>query len=286
MRRNHPPLPSAIRPVYWILRTVGTIIGAASIVVAVLVSLQGRGAFAALILALGVSFAVLTWLPPTSRWHMPLLAVLGVAVVVWHRNWLIAALLFAAIAWSAWSRRRIGPLPGEFEITEVGAVMKNAGKFLDSFESLGFEQVGAYRARIGPVWITVSLLLSPDRESYASVTDAVLEVTSLFPDGRTLITRNSNLNALPERALINPLSGATPESLVAGHGRALETLAEHGHFPTPLTASELAQIAVDSELGTVEWMKEQRRARRPDDTAVLWDRPDAAERIAAWQGGA
>lgn len=117
------------------------------------------------------------------------------------------------------------------------------------------------------------------------MTDAVQEVTSRFPEGRSLITRNSNLNALPSTVLINPISGATPEALVTGHNRALESLAEHGHFPTPLNASELAQIAIDAELGTIEWMKQDGRARRPVDTLTLSDRPDATERIAVWHGG-
>jgi hypothetical protein len=285
MRRNHPPLPSAVRPIYWTLRTFGTLIGLGGILLAAVAAQQELWGTAIGSAGGGILFAVLTWLPPTSRWFLPLMTVLALGVALALRSWLIAGILLAVIAWGLWFRRRVGPIPKQFEIIEADAVMKNAGRFVDAFRAVGFESAGAYRARIGPVRIVVSVLLAPDHTSYASVTDAILEVTSLFPDGRRLITRNSNLNALPGDVLINPIPGAGPEALVAGHQRALGILAKLEHFPAALTASELAQMAVDRELRTIEWLKEQGRSRKPDDQVVLWARSDAVERIAAWHGG-
>lgn len=284
MPRNHPPLPTAVRPFYWILRTFGILIGIAAVVIGVLLARQRVWQEAAWVLVSGPSFAILTWLPPTSRWVLPLMVVLALGVSVVLQSWLVAAVLFAAIAWTVWKRQQIGPLPKEFEVVDSDTVMKNAHRFVESFESFGFERAGGYRARIGKIRIIISILLSPDARSYASVTDAVLHLTSCFPDGRTLVTRNSNQSPLPYRMLVNPIPGATPDALVAGHDRALQTLAEHGHFPMPLTSNELVQIAIDSELEAIEWLNQLGRMRRPDDTLTVWDRSDAAKRIASWRG--
>lgn len=285
MRSKHPPLPTAIRPVFWILRVFGSVVGLVSLALVVWFAVEGQLASVPPVFGLGLAFAVLTWLPPTSRWHLPLLAALGLVVAVYLQDWWVGAIVLAAVAWAVWSRRRVGPLPKELEVAETDAVMRNARRFVEAFEALRFAQVGAYRARIGPVRITVSLLLASDQESYASVTDAVIDMTSRFPDGRSLVTRNSNLHGLPDDVLANPAPGAKPAELVVSHQRALETLAEHGHFPTSLTAPELSQIAIDSELRMVEWMSGMARTPQPEDTAALWDRPDRAERIAAWHGG-
>ena len=285
MRSKHPPLPTAIRPIFWILRAFGSVVGVVSLALVVWFAVEGQLASVPPVLGLGLAFAVLTWVPPTSRWHLALLAALGLVVAVFFQDWWVGAIVLAAVAWAAWSRRRVGPLPKELEVAETDAVMRNARRFVGAFQTLGFDQVGAYRARIGPVRITVSLLLASDQESYASVTDAVMNVTSRFPDGRSLVTRNSNLHGLPHDVLANPAPGAKPAELVASHQRALETLADHGHLPRRLTAPELSQIAIDSELRMVEWMSGMTRTPRPEDRSALWDRPDRAERITAWHGG-
>jgi len=285
MRSKHPPLPTAVRPTYRVLRAFGVLLLVAGVVLAVLLAINDRWMLAVWTVGLGITFVVLTWLPPTSRWQLPLTILLGVVVAVSLQSWLVAAGLFVVLAWSAWSRGRVGPLPSDIEPAERGAVMENAEKFVGDFESLGFEQVGAYRATIGRVQITVSVLLSSDSKSYASVTDAVLVVTSLFPDGRRMVTRNSNLSPLPPNVLDSPDRGAAPDELVASHLRALKTLAEHGHSPRQLIAAELTQTAIDGELDAIDWVRDMSRLPRPDYTAPLWKLPDRSDRIAAWQAG-
>lgn len=284
VRTKHPPLPSAIRPIYWVLRTFGTLIGVAGVVLGALFIRSDMWATAAWSLSLGVLFAVLTWLAPTSRWQLPLLAVLGLGVGIFFQDWLIAALVLVAVAWGFWSRRGLGFMPKDFEVADPDATMKNACGFIDDYRALGFGQVGAYSAKIGPVRIVVSLLLAPDQKSYASVTDAVLTVTSWFPEGRSMVTRNINERALPDEVLINPVPGGEPDELVASHTRALEILADHGHFPHEVAAPELARMAIDSELRTIEWTKGEGRNYRHDDVEALTDRPDLAERISRWHG--
>ena len=285
MRSKHPPLPTAVRPTYRVLRAFGILLLVAGVVLAVLLAINDQWMVAAWTLGLGITFVVLTWLPPTSRWQLPLTILLGVVVAVSLQSRLVAVGLFAVFAWSAWSRGRVGPLPSDVEPAESGAVMENAEKFVEDFKSLGFEQVGAYRATIGRVHVIVSVLLSSDNKSYASVTDAILEVTSLFPDGRSMVTRNSNQSPLPPNVLDSPDRGAAPDELVVSHQRALETLAEHGHSPRRLIAAELTQTAIDSELNAIDWMRDMSRIPRPDYTAPLWKLPDRSELIAAWQAG-
>jgi len=285
MRSRHPPLPSEARSVYSALRVFGVVLGISGLVLAIVCAANGLWLGAAWSAGAGVLFAILTWVPPTSRWLLPGMVLLGLGISLSLRSWLMAGALLATVGWSAWAQGRPGRFPEDFELTEPDAVMRNAEEFVEAFRSLGFEQVGGYQAKLGRVPVVVSLLMSPDGISYASVTDAVLNVTSLFPHGRRLLTRNHNVVGLPSETLINPVPGAEPEELAAGHRRALETLAEHGHLPLALIRHDLPQIAIDSELQAIEWMKGKSRTPRSADKRSLLDRADRAERIAAWQTG-
>ena len=285
MRSRHPPLPSEVRSAYSALRVFGMVLGISGLVLAVVCAANGFWPGAAWSAGTGVLFAILTWVPPTSRWLLPGMVLLGLGISLSLRSWLMAAALLAIVGWSAWAQRRPGRFPEKFEVTEPDIVMSNAEEFVEAFRSLGFEQVGGYQAKLGRVPVVVSLLMSPDGISYASVTDAVLNVTSLFPHGRRLLTRNHNVVGLPAETLINPVPGAEPGELAAGHLRALETLAEHGHLPLDLIRDDLPQVAIESELQAIEWMKGKSRAPRSSDKRALWERPDRAERIVGWQTG-
>jgi hypothetical protein len=276
-------MPTSIRPAFRTLRLFGLLLAIAGAVLAVLLVINDAWIPAAWVLGLGVLFAVLTWVLPTSRWHFPLLALLGTAIVLTFRSWIAFAALVALLIWLAWARRLTGPLPTDIEFVEKDAVMQNASEFIEAFESLGFEQVGAYRASIGRVQIVVSLLLSSDAKSYATVTDAVLEVTSLFSNGHTMVTRNSNLSSLPPEVLVNPHRGAQPVELYASHQRALHTLEDHGHSPAELSPADVPEIAMNSELVTIDWMSGKKRYPRPEYQAQLSVLSDRSERIAAWQ---
>jgi hypothetical protein len=281
MRRS-PPLPAAVRPFYWTFRILGILLGAAGSLLAVLYARNGYWIPALWVLVMVALFTLLTWLYPTSRLQLPLLAVFGLIVSAFLQSWLVAALNVVLVLVVAWSRRRIGSLPEDFEVVEANEMMKHARGFVDEFQALGFQLARGYSAWSGRFRIVVSLLLGPDGKSYASVTDAVVQVASEFPEGRSLITRNTNVQALPSNRLVNLVYGARPDALVAAHARALDSLAGHGHFPLTLTASELAGIAIDSELEAIEWIKQQGRLRRPANNKTLTESPDQDARIAAW----
>ena len=199
MRSRHPPLPSEVRSVYSALRVFGIVLGISGLALAVVCAANGFWLGAAWSAGAGVLFAILTWVPPTSRWLLPGMVLLGLGISLSLRSWLMALALLAIVGWSVWAQRRPGRFPEEFEVTEPDIVMSNAEEFVEAFRSLGYEQVGGYQAKLGRVAVVVSLLMSPDGISYASVTDAVLNVTSLFPHGRRLLTRNHNVVGLPDR---------------------------------------------------------------------------------------
>ena len=163
--------------------------------------------------------------------------------------------------------------------------MRKARAFVAEFTAGGFEQVGALRFAIGPLKVIESLLLAPDGRSYASVTDAIVHVTSLFADGRGLVTRNSDHSQMPDYLLVNSAPGASPTELMASHARALALVAERDHYPLTIAAPELAQIALDSERAAIEWAAARRHSTDGvDGHGPLWSRPGRYEQIDAWHG--
>lgn len=275
-------MPSRVRPLYRGLRAFGLVLGLAGTALAIWSAVNELWLIAVISIVAGVGYAILTWIPPTSRWLFPAMLTLGLGVSLVLESWLIATMLLGIISWAAWSRTRLGTPPTGFEIAPPDAVMENAGEFVEAFRSLGYERVGAYRAMVGRVPVTVSLLAAPDGISYASVTDAVLNVTSLFPDGRSLLTRNHNVVGLPPEILINPAPGAPPEELASSHAAALRALAEHGQHPLDLPKQDLPQTAIDGELRTIEWMRGMSRVPQSQDKVALQHRSDLADRIASW----
>jgi hypothetical protein len=285
MRRRHPDLPGAVRPFYRGLKAFA-IVGATVAAVSVFwLAQQGAWDYALWLFALTMPLAALPWLHPMSPSFAAVLAFGGLFMGVVARAWLYAALLCGLAAWSFWTMGR--PVGAGIKMTlhelAPGAVMKGAQAPIEAFESLGFHQVGAYGARYRGVDITVSLLLSPDGGSYASVTDVLWNVTSLFPDSRRLLTRNSHHGILAPSVLVNPAPGASPDKLVASHGRALQALAAQGQMPLQVSGEDLVRLAIDIETGTLEWARTGGRASwRRERPIPLWDRSDLADRISAW----
>ncbi len=291
LRSQHPPLPSAIRPVVAILRVIGVFAGLAGL--AIVVVAVSRGAWnpeLAPVVAAALAFAMLGWIHPLSKWFLPALAVCGTLVVVASRSWRTGLLVAGAVSVMFWSQRPGRRLksrvdPDRITIAESFAVMKNASSFVAEFRLDGFEQVGALQIPIGPINVVASLLLSADGRSYASVTDAIMSVTSLFPDGRSLVTRNSEIAPEPDSVLPNRIPGATPTDLVEAHTQALALLAEVGHLPLTISAPELPQIALANERYAIEWANTRRPRMAETPTGLLLDQPDRHDQIDRWHGG-
>lgn len=284
------PVPSAVRPFLWVLRAFGVVLGLGSLYLAVLAIGQGRWWLSAAVLIVGGGFVALTWMHPLGRWMPPTLVGVFALLAVLARSWFVA-LLFLGTAVLVWWSRKPGtpPLlrmkPANVFVAPPDAVMKNAHAFVEEFTRAGLKQVGALGFSIGPVKVTASLLLSVDGLSYASVTDAIVSVTSLFPEGRSLVTLNSNLVSLASTTLLNEVRGGSPAELMRSHAAALAALAERGHYPVPVAATELAQIAMDRERAAIAWVAARRNEKRGAWTAgPLVDQEDLDERIAIWHG--
>lgn len=289
MARRHPPLPTEARPVFWVLRTIGLLIGLSGLYLAAVAAQKRAWSIMVATLFLGGGFFALMWMHPLSAWFLPTVVGLSVVVAFILRSWAIAAILAAFVALLAWSRlrpfARAGSRldPDKIAIAEPGAVMKNARAFVDEFKAAGFEQVGALRYSVGRVEVVESLLLSPDGFSYAAVTDSILHLASRFPEGRELLTRNSNRIPLPDYFLINSVAGGGPTELMTSHRGALALVAERGHEPVPTMAPDLARLVLDGERAAIAWTNANRQAassfagRRP-----LSVRPGRHEEIDAW----
>ncbi len=289
--RQHPPLPSAVRPLFWVLRAFGVLVGAGGLYAAALAATQEKWSTAFLVLLLSGGFAALTWMHPLSGWFVPTLVGFGLAAAILAGSWTTALIVLGPAALILWFRNRppggrgARLNPDRIAIIEPGAVMRNARAFVAEFTAAGFEQVGALRFSFGPVNVIESLLLAPDGRSYAAVTDAIVHVTSLFPGGRALVTRNSHHARLPDYLLINSAPGGSPAELVASHAKALALVAEREHYPLAIAAPELPQIAIDGERAAIEWAATHRRSSEGvDGTEPLWSRPERYRQIDAWHG--
>lgn len=291
MVRRHPPLPTAARPVFWVLRAVGLLIALAGLYLAAVAAQRGAWSIMVAALILGGGFFALTWMNPLSGWFLPTMAGLSVVVAVILRSWTIAAILAAFIAVLVWSRLRpfayVGSRldPNKLAIAEPGAVMKNARGFVDEFQAAGFEQVGALRFSFGRVEVVESLLLAPDGLTYAAVTDSIVQLASRFPGGRELLTRNSDRTPLPPSFLINSAAGAAPAELIASHREALALVIEHGAEPTPTRATDLAGLVLECERAIIGWVQANRKAALSiTGRGPLSARPGRHEEIEAWMG--
>lgn len=288
MARRHPPLPFVIRLVLWPLRIVLTLASLAAVLLTLFVSTWGEPGLRTGSLLTILGFTLLVWIHPMSRWLPAVLA--GLALVSVFAGNVIGGLVVLVLVAFIWWQRRTGKgtLPLRLDrMTPVGLdeTMIGARKTVQQFEKLGFARAGAYRTPIGFFPTTVTLLLSEDRMSYASVTDAVVHVTSVFPEHRALVTRNHDVMPLPPYLLANSESGAPPAELVQSHHRSLSLVAERDHHPNTLDAAELTEVAMESERRVKEWIG----AGRPnalDTSGRLWERGGRYQQIDDWHAAA
>lgn len=288
MAARYPPLPLVFRVMIWPLRILATLASLLAIFVILFMSTWGEPGIPGATLIALFGFTLLMWIHPLSPWFLGVLGAIAIgSILTGNPVGGLVGIGLVALLW--WMRRRGGGLfqksqsPPRLEPTTPDASMVGARRHIRAFEQLGFERAGAYRARLGPVWITVSLLVDDALRAYASVTDAVINVTSLFPADRGLVTRNSELRALPPHLLVNSEPGASPDQLVDSHRRALELVAEKDHFPISVDPSELVDIAIESERRVAGWTPPS--SFSSDDWAgPLWRRGGRYQQIDDWHG--
>jgi len=290
MTSRYPPLPFVIRLLIWPLRILAILASLLAIALILFVSTWGEPGFAPESLIALFGFTLLVWIHPLSPWFLGVLGAIALSTMVSGNPARgLAGLGLVGLLWllrrPGGSGIRVRQSRSRFEIAPPDTAMVGARRHIRGFEALGFERVGAYRTRIGPFPVTVSLLIDQIGTSYASVTDAVVHVTSLFPSDRALVTRNNELRVLPPHLLVNSEPGAAPAELVQSHRGSLTLVAERDHFPLTLSPSELADIAIAGEQRVLEWTP----PRSVDPTAwsgPLWERGGRYQQIDDWHGWA
>lgn len=177
--------------------------------------------------------------PVTPRSRIFQVLVGGAAVV--------GALLLARAAWSGTAKmvafvvlvmvvmiitRRFSPRLPPSGVEEAGpdAVMRGAEGFLSDFEVEGLRPIGSFRWNLRGRLVTETVLAPSDNESWAIVTDRVLDVASRFGE-RTLSTINGGRAQVPTDVLRQVIRRGSPADLVRAHRAALDLLARRGLQP-------------------------------------------------------
>jgi hypothetical protein len=233
-----------------------------------------------------VAFALAAWVSPYSPLFLVLLAI-PILILPFTRGAGFVFAMIAAIAllWLAW--QRVQPVsidPAGVKRAPDDAVMPHAQKFVSEFEALRWSRAGAVSAELGQIEVTLAVLLSPDRRSYAEVTDVVVAITSSFAHGRTFVSRNSAASPMSPWVLANDRRGDTPTQLVTSHQEVLEILKGRNLKPLTFDPATLIEFVIEQEKRSIE--ESTGFKPRLSDTAKGMgpiDRSeDSAERIRRW----
>jgi hypothetical protein len=197
----------------------------------------------------GASFAAATWVSPYSA---AFLVFLGLPILILPVSFgsgaIFTVIVVVALGWLLWSRRRPLRLDAETIVRAPDdAVMPHAVPFVEAFNSIGWDQVGALSIMMRRVNVISSLLLSPDKTKCAQVTDVVIAITSKFIDGRTLVTRNSGGIAMPPWSLANDHRGENPMALAIAHDEALRILEAARIKPLPFDREDVVDFFLAEE---------------------------------------
>lgn len=143
-----------------------------------------------------------------------------------------SAVLFGLAALVVVLTLRFGPRlpPGGVEEVGPDEVMPGAEDFVSEFEAADLRRLGGHRWALRGRAVTATVLAPPDRESYAIVTDRIMEVSSRFGE-RTLTTINEGRAPLPDDVLRQTVLHGSPAQLVRAHRAALDLLAGQGLRP-------------------------------------------------------
>lgn len=278
-----PPLPKSAQRLVWLSRAASTAGLAIGMYIAATWLSHGNVVEGLLVLAIAAAYALSTWLNPLSPWLWVALGALSALFLVIDTG-VVSITMAIALLVLFWMRSRL-QAPSVSSLTPIFSdeVMPGAAGFVAELTDQGWEHVGGYAFESGHSPVTATVLLHPDADRYAAITDMVYAIESRYDDARILLTINSGRAALPPAYLSNVVKGS-PGELAAAHQRAVELVASHGLTPLPLDPEAVVEEALASEVETLEW-----NARRGgglfnfgggagelDDSAI------SATRIATW----
>lgn len=285
-RRPHPPVPFPVRRRrrYALIFVLATATGIAAVATVIWRSSGSLDAFRALI---PVLFALAVIVSHRTVALNLVFVVLTFTSVGWYLGEPGIGLA-AGLAFGVYAMVRTRRLPADLRSQTItmgppDAVGAGAEEFIVEFERLGYSQVGALTSPVGGHELVISLMAGNDNDRYASVTDAVVTITSTF-GSRSLVTRNSARSRMPPGMLDNPLRGAGPEELDAIHSEALALIAPFAR-PDPLDAETITCRALVSEREHIDWARSQPTHLQPRNRVEggpLGSYPSPELPIAAW----
>jgi hypothetical protein len=268
------------------LRVFSTIVLGVGVWIGVALIQDGDTIAALRYVAGGASFAAATWVSPYS---VAFLVFLGLPILILPvssgSGAIFTVIVVVALGWLLWSRRRPLRLDAETIVRAPDdAVMPHAVPFVEAFNSLGWEQVGALSIMMRRVNVISSLLLSPDKTKCAQVTDVVIAITSKFSDGPTLVTRNSGGIAMPPWSLANDHRGESPMALAIAHDEALRILEAERIRPLPFDRKDVVDFFLAEEKRHMAYAVDSEARVQPNlKGSGPIDRSDAsAQRIREW----
>jgi hypothetical protein len=249
---RQPPVPRAAQRMMWLARAVSTVGLAIGIYFAIVSMADGHAAQALLVLAIAVCYTLSTWVDPLSPLFWVTLGCLS-GLFLFVDPGLVSLTLAVALVILFWMRSRIQP-PSVSSLTPIFTddVMPGAAAYVAELTDLGWRQVGGYTFDSARTPVTATVLLHPDGDRYAAITDMVFGIESRYPDSKILLTINSSRASLPPAYLTNVRRGS-PAKLADSHQRAIDVLESYGLTPLPLDPEAVVEEALASEVETIEW---------------------------------
>lgn len=280
-----------------VFRGILVVAGAGLVPLAVLALLGGEYRLGLSSLATGAATVLIaTWAwgspspYPARQWAAVGLLAVGIAILMP----LLAVAVFVAYALLAVlpSRYMLGRMSSlELELVGPDEVDPGAMAWVAELEAAGFRRVGGYRAVI-PLFrkrVTASVLVGPDGDRFAVVTDRMSDVVSRY-EGRWLVTTSSGLVPVPEHILRQLVVQGNPSELATAHEAGVELLAERGFTPDRFAADadvleaaralEWDSIRFASDSKTKSALRIETRGKGGDP--VLADDDRSRRRIDAW----
>jgi hypothetical protein len=255
MARRYPPTPVAARRLVWLSRALSGLAFVLGLYFGALAMSRDQDVLAMLFLAISAAYVLATWANPASPLIWVAIGGIVTILVILDPNVLTVTLAVAAGA-LFWLR-------GRKQITRVNtstirpvaddAIMTGAERFVSELAELGWRQAGAYEFDSRSATVTASVLVHPELDRHAEITDMVFAIESRFEDGLILITMSSARAGLPPNYLANIVFGATPAELADAHQNALDLLATFDVAPLRVPEHTIVSEAMASEVETIEW---------------------------------
>jgi hypothetical protein len=210
---------------------------------------------------------------------LPLIVVLGTAIALFVLQ-LLANVIVA---------RNVGRLT--LERLADPAVMAGAEELVREFFAEGFRMIGSYRFHTGGKLVILTVMIGPERDRLAVVTDRVWQAVSRFGT-RSLLTTNSALSPLPVNVLRQQVVDGGPPEIVRAHDAALMLLGRHSQRPDVFASDDDALEAVHQmEQRAIAFIRNssvtnalRMETAVPSRVQVLRDDSHSLNRINAWLG--